>query len=497
MLDNFFNVGGDSINAIYVVSELEDAGFELQVADIMQSDTLSGIAKAMKSISNKDVYDQNEITGIIPYSPIMRAYLNENNNEISKDFVHTCVISADCDENTTKKAIDILISHHDILRGTFTDKGIEICRSDERKAYSFESITISDINEAKEQLMHTVLNENKLVNIVFCETEHENLVAITVHHFLIDVVSWEVIMKDFATVVNQLKNNEALCLPTKTASFKFWNEELNHYLEVMPAENKEYWTSINNQLDNAKSLSKNESENEAENFSFTFSQDFSNKLSNEVNKTYGTRTNEILLTALGLATGKLADGTVGIMVDGHGRTELHKPIAVERTVGWFTSGYPVVINNNTDIAEELINVKETIRRIPNNGIEYLLLNNGFHKNTDIIFNFYKNSITNENRENKLIDFNGVRAVFPGKITVTCFITDDSLSIDISVPKCNHKQGISEMLGSEFKNKIEELVNACTTTDSVIKTRSDFSDDELTENELDELMDLFDWEEDDE
>ena len=50
---------------------------------------------------------------------------------------------------------------------------------------------------------------------------------------------------------------------------------------------------------------------------------------------------------------------------------------------------------------------------------------------------------------------------------------------------------------EFKNKIEELVNACTMTDSVIKTRSDFSDDELTENELDELMDLFDWEEDDE
>ena len=497
MLDNFFNIGGDSISAIYVVSELEEMGYELQVADIMQSDTLADITKAMKSLSNKDAYDQNEITGIIPFSPIMRAYLKENNNEISTDYVHTAIVSVDCKEDIVKNALDTIISHHDILRGTFTDKGIEICQSDERKIYSFESITISDINEAKEQLKHTALTENKLVNVVFCETEHENLVAITIHHFLIDVISWEVIMKDFATVVNQLKNNEPLSLPTKTASFKYWNEELNHYLEVMPEENKEYWTSINNHLDNAKSLFENESENEAEKFNFTFSQDISNKLLNDVNKAYGTKTNEVLLTALGLAAGKLADGTVSIMVDSHGRTELHKPIAIERTIGWFASGYPVVINNNTDIAEELINVKETMRRIPNNGIEYLLLNNGFHKNTDIIFNFYKNNIANENRENKLIDFNGVRAVFPGKITVTCFILDDALSIDVSVPKCNHKQGISEMLGLEFKNQIEKLVNVCTMTDSVIKTRSDFSDDELSENELDELMDLFDWGEDDE
>ena len=58
----------------------EDKGFN--VKDLLKTSSEIGL-----SISNKDVYDQNEITGIIPYSPIMRAYLNENNNEISKDFV--------------------------------------------------------------------------------------------------------------------------------------------------------------------------------------------------------------------------------------------------------------------------------------------------------------------------------------------------------------------------------------------------------------------------
>ena len=97
MLDNFFNIGGDSIKAIYVVSELEEMGYKLHVADIMQNDTLSDVAKAMKSTSDKAIYDQDEVNGFIQFTPIMRAYLNENNG-IKKDFVQTCVVAAECDE---------------------------------------------------------------------------------------------------------------------------------------------------------------------------------------------------------------------------------------------------------------------------------------------------------------------------------------------------------------------------------------------------------------
>ena len=78
MLDNFFNIGGDSINAIYLVSELEDMNYSLQVADIMQSDTLSDIVLYMESTADEDLYDQNEINDLIPFTPIMRAYIKEN-----------------------------------------------------------------------------------------------------------------------------------------------------------------------------------------------------------------------------------------------------------------------------------------------------------------------------------------------------------------------------------------------------------------------------------
>ncbi len=487
MLDNFFNIGGDSITAIYVVSELEDLGYELQVADIMQSDTLADIAKAMVSTADIDNYDQNEIDDFIPFTPIMRAFIKEQDT-ISKDFVHTCIISADCDENTVRKALDVLVSHHDILRGTFTKNGIVILSSDKRTPYSFKSIVIDDIDKAKEELLKTTLDDDNLVKVVFCKTEKENLICFTVHHFLIDLISWEILMKDFTVVVNQLRNNKEVFVPAKSASFKLWNEELIKYTELN--ENKEYWESVLPRLDDTQSLNIQEEKNEAEEFTFTFSKDVSDKLINEVNKMYGTRVNEILVTALGLAAGKLAGGSVGIMVESHGRTALNKRIAIERTIGWFTSCYPVIVNNSENIAEEIINTKETIRKIPRNGIEYLALSDGLHKNSDIIFNFYKNSISNESRENKLVAFGGT-SVFPGKINVNCFVADNILSLDISVPKCKHKPGISEELGLEFVAQIHKIIDFCTATDTVIKTRSDFSDDTLTQSELDELMDLFD------
>ena len=490
MLDNFFNIGGDSITAIYVVSEIEDLGYEINVADIMQSETLAEVARGMKPIKEKTVYDQNEINGFIPFCPIMQTFLKESNGVILNDFVHTDVISADCDETIVRKTIDVLASHHDILRGTFTDNGIEILSLKERVPYSFSSIVINDTNEATECLKNAKLEDDKLINVVFCKTDKENLVGITVHHFLIDLVSWEILMKDFTTVVKQLKNNEKITLSAKTASFKLWSDELQEYFVVIPEENRDYWKEINNKLDNTKSFCSDEDENTAEEFSFTFEKEISEKLIEQVNKTYGTRINEVLLTTLGLAACKLAEGNVGIIVESHGRTELHKPISTERTIGWFTSCYPVVVNDNMNVAEELVNVKDTMRRIPKNGVEYLLLNNGFHNNAHIKFNFYKNTVSNENRENKLVEFNGSSSVFPNMINVGCSVMDNILSVFITVPICKHKKGISEELGKEFIKQVEKIVDICTATDTVTKTRSDFSDDTLTQSELDELMDLF-------
>ena len=124
------------------------------------------------------------------------------------------------------------------------------------------------------------------------------------------------------------------------------------------------------------------------------------------------------------------------------------------------------------------------------------MNDGFHKNSDIIFNFYKTSFSENARGSQEVFFGGT-SVFPGKINVNCFDVDNIITVNISVPKSHHKVNIANELGLEMREQIDKIIQNCTKTDTIVKTRSDFSDEELTEGELNELMELFEWGEDDE
>ncbi len=483
-LDNFFDIGGDSIKAIYIVSELGDMGYELRVADIMQKDTLSDVAKAMKATADKYIYEQGEVSGLVPFSPIMKVYLDAN-KMISKGFVHTCIVSTDSYENAVRKALDIIVSHHDILRSTFETDGLIIHPSNVQ-TYSFNSISIADTDEAEAYLKNTGIDSDYLMNVVFCKTAGENLVGITIHHFLVDLISWEILLNDFKLSLEQIKNDSEVSLPAKTASFMMWNEELRKYVENISEATKEYWNNINIELDEAKMFTA-DTVNKSEEFTFVFDKVTTKKILAEANNKYGTKTNEILLTALGLAAGSIVDGDVGIIVESHGRTELQNPISLGRTVGWFTSCYPVVIKNNKNISDELINTKEVLRRMPSDGIDYLLLGQSMHKNTSIVYNFYKTGFA----DNGLRSFIGSESLFPDKINVNCYVDNEILKIYISVSECNHRENICEELGTEFVKQLEKMLEICTGSAETIKTRSDFTDDTLTQAELDELRKIED------
>ena len=87
-----------------------------------------------------------------------------------------------------------------MLRGTFADGGMEIYPSDERKVFAFNTIAIPDTEKAVEHLKNTQLEDDKLINIVFCKTEKGNFVSFTIHHF----ENWNHISQFFFKILNQL-----------------------------------------------------------------------------------------------------------------------------------------------------------------------------------------------------------------------------------------------------------------------------------------------------
>src|SRR5262249_7311695 len=60
-----------------------------------------------------------------------------------------------------------------------------------------------------------------------------------------------------------------------------------------------------------------------------------------------------------------------VEMEGHGREEVVGDVDVSRTVGWFTSIYPVQLElNGKDLATALKHVKEQLRAVPEHGIGY-------------------------------------------------------------------------------------------------------------------------------
>ena len=92
----------------------------------------------------------------------------------------------------------------------------------------------------------------------------------------------------------------------------------------------------------------------------------------EVPEKYHTQINDALMMALGQALGEWAGReTVTVDLEGHGREELFEELDVTRTVGWFTTMYPVVLPGKVkEPGQALKEVKERLRGVPRRGIGY-------------------------------------------------------------------------------------------------------------------------------
>ena len=101
---------------------------------------------------------------------------------------------------------------------------------------------------------------------------------------------------------------------------------------------------------------------------FTLSEEETRSLLTEVHEAYHTEINDILLTALGLTLKEwTGEDRHFIHLEGHGREDILPAVNVSRTIGWFTSMYPVLLDlsHAEDLSYQIKLLKEELRHIPN------------------------------------------------------------------------------------------------------------------------------------
>ncbi|MGW8959227.1 amino acid adenylation domain-containing protein [Paenibacillus sp. NPDC055715] len=397
--DNFFHLGGDSIKAIQVSSRLFQAGYKLEMKDLFKYPTIAGLSQWIQPVNR--IAEQGEVTGSVLLTPIQRWFFEQSTAE--PHYFNQSVMlyrQEGYDEQALRQSLHQITSHHDALRMVFRssengytawNRGIE-----EGEPYHLDIFDYrdSDVNEGDLAKMIEAkcneiqsgisLSEGPLMRLGLFRCPDGDHLLVVIHHLAVDGVSWRILFEDLAAAYDQASKGEPVIqLPHKTDSFQTWAEQLYDYANSPAIEReRSYWEELA-QAELAplpQDYGHHEHEKpligDSESVTAVWTGAETEQLLKQANRAYHTEVNDLLLTAVGMAL-QAWSGNERFLIhlEGHGRESILPEVDITRTIGWFTSQYPVLLNTPEEMAlsQRIKHVKEGLRNIPQKGIGYGVL----------------------------------------------------------------------------------------------------------------------------
>jgi aryl carrier-like protein len=387
---NFFHLGGDSVKAIQIVARLKEKGLKLQIKDVLNYPIVGEMAAILVKQNEKNV-SIAPIKGKLRPTPIMRWFFNQqfqNPHHWNQSVVLSMKKSVNAEH--INEMLSAIVRHHDILRLQYDEEQKILYHHDgmltngvEAKVYNFSNESFqyatNQIREFGDKLKASInLNEGPLFKAALFQLPNDRQwLLLTAHHLVVDAVSWLIMIEDANRCLEKLMQGEIPEFPEKTSSFQAWSEALYKSGVEQVRDEILYWKSINLHRDNTLYLDEENASNTEKScvtLSFTLDKEKTMKLLTVANTPYKTQPIELLLAAL---VNSLGDWTsqdyIKLELEGHGREELFDYLDISRTVGWFTTLYPAVFQVLSGMSDQIILVKEELRKIPNKGIGYGLL----------------------------------------------------------------------------------------------------------------------------
>ncbi len=502
--DSFFELGGDSIKSIRLVSKVRERGYELSVRDIMNNGTIGRIAQSAAA-GQKNEYPQGEVTGEVIETPILRYFLDAVTAK-PEHFNQAMIISVDASQEQLDKALSALAVHHDMLRAVCRSGRFEILGSAENPGYSLECMELRDAENAEQLALAKVqqvqssldIENGPLLKAVQFVTDSGSQLFICIHHLAIDGVSWRILLEDLSTALAQLARGEAIALPAKTASFAQWAQLLRDYsTDRKLTQQTAYWHGVIARIDEAQLYrhTSGTGESRVRSMSMTLDGDTTDMLVNRANAAYSTKIDELLLAALGMAVSSLTGmERLAVKLEGHGREQLHKPLDIDRTVGWFTSTYPVILTCSDDAERCITETKDYMRRIPEHGIGYALLSGSRNApEPNVTFNYLGRLEEAPQETAGLLptgDSIAAENLAGCGLTLNGLLTGGCISFTLTYDSSLCSEVFASGLLKGFEKGLHSIAELCCSTQETHRTLSDISYISLSTEEIDEFNDMF-------
>ncbi|MGU2525158.1 amino acid adenylation domain-containing protein, partial [Pseudomonas aeruginosa] len=385
LADNFFEIGGDSIISLQVVSRARQLGIHFTPKMLFEAQTIGALAPLAESGTQVLAIDQGPVTGVTPLLPIQQGFFAEEVAE--RHWWNQSVLleaREPLDARLLEQALRGVLAHHDALRLSFTreaagwtarHRGVE-----EGAAALLRVARVADLAAlralADEVQRSLDLADGPLLRALLATFDDgSQRLLLVIHHLVVDGVSWRILFEDLQTAYRQLLAGQAVELPAKTSAFRDWAERLQAFAGDGGLDGElAYWQG---QLQGASSDLPcldplgDQSNRHARSVGCGLDAEATRQLLQEAPAAYRTQVNDLLLTALARVICRWT-GQVDalIQLEGHGREELFAEIDLTRTVGWFTSLFPLRLTPAEGIAASIKGIKEQLRAVPNKGIGF-------------------------------------------------------------------------------------------------------------------------------
>ncbi len=429
--DSFFDLGGDSIMSIQLVSRARNAGYVLSPRDVFDHRTVAALAATLAGRTPGDdtaVRRQEPATGPVPLTPIMH-WLARRGGAVDR-FNQSLVLQVPAgmayDDLCT--ALQAVLDRHDALRmrytavpagrpGTpyavITDPGTVDARNclEHVDARGIDAAALHRLRtrHAQEALDRLAPADGSMLQAVWLDRgpDTPGQLIVLVDHLVVDGVSWRILVPDLTEAWHAAAGGRTPELAPVGTSFRHWalslreaaldparTEELAHWADTLRGDdNRLGGGALDPALDTHRT---------AGTLSLRLPADVTESVLTTVGTVYGTGAADALLAALALALAawRPTGGTAALVdVEGHGREERLVPGAdLSRTVGWFTSLYPVRLDpgpldpaaradafaGGPTAGRILKTIKEQFRSVPGNGAGYGLLRYLNPKTRDVL-----------------------------------------------------------------------------------------------------------------
>jgi amino acid adenylation domain-containing protein/non-ribosomal peptide synthase protein (TIGR01720 family) len=534
--DNFFALGGDSILAVQIVARVREMGLAFTVRQVFEHQTVASLARHVTATDTAAApfAEQGPVAGEVPLTPIQSWFFSQSFSD-PHHFNQALLLEPreSLSPAALKGAMAAILEHHDALRLCFRRGEAGGWRQVNAPAEPETPFHQLDFSRLPETRFHAAFDEaaaalqasfdlstgplTRLCQFHLAAGRPDRLLWVA-HHLVVDGVSWRVLLEDLEGAYRQAARGLHPSLPPKTTSFQEWARRLAGYVGSEElARELGYWRET------ARAsvpplpvdfLSDGGLAGDEAAVDFELTAEETADLLQALPAVYHNRIDEALLSALIRA---LASWTrsprLRVDLEGHGREPLFDDLDVSRTVGWFTTIHPFILEaGEADPGEALVRTKERLRAVPRRGIGYGLLRplrsaaeggDGEAARfleeapAEILFN-YLGQVDATINERSLFQASRTsagparspRAHRTHRLEVSGIVAGGRLRITLTYGSRTHRRETAERLATAYAGALRQLIQHGRKSEEVF-TPSDFPQAALDAESFDQLAALLD------